>query len=305
MPHPIDYRQLAALDAVMREQGFDKAARSLHITQSAVSQRLAQLEQQLGQRVLSRSQPMTLTPTGERLLRHARQVALLEAELEQALHTQSDSYLTLPVGVNNDTLATWFIGALAPLLAAESRLLLHVHVDDQTRTFDMMRSGSVIGCVSSQRATLAGAEAVPLGAMRYSCAATPDFVARHLPHGLTADALPRTPAVLFFHDDPLHYQFLAQYFPGFDSPFPFHLIPSSHEFVNVVRAGAGFGLMPEIQIAGPLARGELVDLTPGAPLDMPLYWHHWTLESPLAVRLSNTLQDGARRLLRPPSPNPA
>jgi LysR family transcriptional regulator (chromosome initiation inhibitor) len=35
-----DYKLLKALDAVLRDQSFDKAAKRLHITQSAISQRI-------------------------------------------------------------------------------------------------------------------------------------------------------------------------------------------------------------------------------------------------------------------------
>ena len=44
----LDFRQLAALAAIVEEQSFDKAAQKLHVTQSAVSQRLKQLEDKLG-----------------------------------------------------------------------------------------------------------------------------------------------------------------------------------------------------------------------------------------------------------------
>lgn len=44
-----DYRTLQALDAVIRERGFERAAQKLCITQSAVSQRIKQLENMFGQ----------------------------------------------------------------------------------------------------------------------------------------------------------------------------------------------------------------------------------------------------------------
>ena len=44
----IDYKLLKALDAVVIEQNFERAANRLHITQSAISQRIKLLETQLG-----------------------------------------------------------------------------------------------------------------------------------------------------------------------------------------------------------------------------------------------------------------
>ena len=49
-----DYRTLQALDAVIRERGFERAAQKLCITQSAVSQRIKQLENMFGQPLLVR-----------------------------------------------------------------------------------------------------------------------------------------------------------------------------------------------------------------------------------------------------------
>jgi LysR family transcriptional regulator (chromosome initiation inhibitor) len=292
----LDYKHLAALDAVVREQSFDKAARSLHISQSAVSQRLAQLELQLGQRVLTRALPMTPTPTGEHLLCHARQVAMLESELERKLSEDAEGFIVLAVAVSNDTLG-WFVRTCMSWMPQEPRTLLHVYMDDESRTQSMMRTGSVLGCVSQQPHALPGSDVTELGAMRFYCVATPDFAARYFPQGLSNQALEQAPTVMFCQDDPLHYQFLRLSNPGFDAMFPFHLIPSLNEFVEVIRAGAGFGLVSGLLIGERLASGELVDLTPQIDFRLPLYWHHWAMESPLISRLSATLVQQAKRLL--------
>ena len=292
----IDYKHLAALDAVVREQSFDKAARTLHISQSAISQRLAQLELQLGQRVLTRTLPMTPTPSGEHLLCHARQVAMLESELERKLGEDAEGFIVLAVAVSNDTLA-WFVHTCMSWIPSEPRTLLHVYMDDESRTQTMMRTGSVLGCVSQQTNALPGSEVTELGAMRFYCAATPDFAARYFPQGLTDAALEAAPAVMVCQDDPLHYLFLKQSNPGFDAVFPFHLIPSINEFVDVIGAGAGFGLISGLLIGDRLERGELVDLTPHIDFRLPLYWHRWAMESPLITRLTHALVEQARLLL--------
>ena len=81
----LDYKLLRALDAVLQEQNFDRAAKSLHITQSAISQRIKQLEQQFAEPLLIRSQPLQATPLGQKLLAHYRQVHQLELELAGGL----------------------------------------------------------------------------------------------------------------------------------------------------------------------------------------------------------------------------
>ena len=77
----LDYKLLLALDAVMQEQNFERAAQRLHITQSAISQRIKQLEQQFAEPLVIRSQPLQATALGQKLLAHYRQVRQLELEL--------------------------------------------------------------------------------------------------------------------------------------------------------------------------------------------------------------------------------
>ena len=77
----LDYLGLAALAAVVREGSFERAARKLHVTPSAVSQRIKQLEERTGQVLVQRGTPCTGTEAGRRLCLHLEQVALLENAL--------------------------------------------------------------------------------------------------------------------------------------------------------------------------------------------------------------------------------
>ncbi|HWQ10216.1 MAG TPA: LysR family transcriptional regulator, partial [Holophaga sp.] len=76
----IDYHLVEAFAAVIEERGFVRAAQRLCITQPAVSQKVRQLENQLGRALILRETPPRATPAGARLLRHYRQVTALEDE---------------------------------------------------------------------------------------------------------------------------------------------------------------------------------------------------------------------------------
>ncbi len=307
-----DPKCLSALMAVAEEGGFERAARRLNLTQSAVSQRIRQLEEQAGQPVLARTQPPRPTPVGQALLRHARRLALLEEELNQELARELGDgadqgqdgdqrpWRTLALAVNADTLATWLPGAVLPLLAEGGlarRLALDLRVDDQERTHDMLRRGEVAGCVSTRPNPMQGCRVQPLGVMRYHCCASPDFAARFFPDGLSHAGAALAPAVVFNRDDAVHDTFLASRLGVSPEGAPRHHVPDSWRFVDFVLAGAGYGLVPRLQAGEHLRAGRLVDLAPEAPLPVPLFWHCWNVPSRLLDDLGAALGRAAQREL--------
>jgi DNA-binding transcriptional LysR family regulator len=177
----LDYSALAALAAVVREGSFDRAARALHVTPSAISQRIRGLEERMGCALVVRAQPCRATDTGRRLCQHMDRVQLLEHELHGALPALAADGMTrapLPIAVNADSLATWLAPAIARF-AAQAPVLLDVAVDDQDHTGEWLRSGAVLAAVSSAAHPAAGCNSRPLGAMRYVAAASPAFVRAH------------------------------------------------------------------------------------------------------------------------------
>ena len=141
----LDYKLLDALQAVLAEGSFEKAARVLCITPSAVSQRIRQLEERFGQMLLVRSTPVRATTAGHRLLRHVRQVGVLEGELESELTEEAgDGWMTLPIAVNADSLASWFLDAVTDV-ALRERLLMQMTLDDEGHTLTLLKNGDVIG----------------------------------------------------------------------------------------------------------------------------------------------------------------
>jgi LysR family transcriptional regulator, chromosome initiation inhibitor len=81
----LDYPALRAVAAVVQTGGFEKAARILNVTPSAVSQRVKQLEELLGTVLIERGSPCVATEHGEWLCRHMDNVGMLEGELFEQL----------------------------------------------------------------------------------------------------------------------------------------------------------------------------------------------------------------------------
>lgn len=291
-----DYKLLAALAAVVEQAGFDRAAQTLGLSQSAVSQRIKLLEARLGQPVLLRASPPKPTEVGRRLLNHIQQVRLLERDLQAQVPQLDEDHLPerLRIALNSDSLATWWADAIAPFCAARGVVIDHV-LEDQDVGLKRMRAGEVAACVCSVERPLAGARSQFLGAMRYRALASPAFVSRHLEGEPPASALLRVPAIVFGPDDQLQHRYLASL--GLSGPFSHHLCPSSEGFVRLIQSGLGWGLVPELQVQQLLQCGALVDVYAGSPIDVPLYWHHWRNGGELLGELTRQLTHSASQWL--------
>jgi len=293
-----DYKLLAALAAVVEQGGFERAAQALGLSQSAVSQRVKLLEARVGQPVLVRAAPPAPTEIGTRLLNHVQQVRLLERDLQAQVPALDEGGLPerLRIAINADSLATWWAPAVADYCSSH-RVLMDLVVEDQEVGLKRMRAGEVAGCICAAERPVAGARSLALGAMRYRALASPGFVARHFSRGVTAEALLNAPSIVYGPDDQLQHRYLAAL--GIQGAFPHHLCPSSEGFVRLSQAGLGWGLVPEHQVEGELARGELVELIPQRPIDVPLYWHHWRHGGELLASLTDHLaRAGGRWLVR-------
>lgn len=301
----LDYKLLEALALVVLEGGFDKAAKALHLTQSAVSQRVRLLEERIGKPLLMRGGVPQPTEAGRALLRHHRQVRLLEEDLAGGLEPDAGAFRTLPLAVNADSLSIWFLDALTPLVR-ERRILLDLVVDDQERTHALLAQGEVAGCLSTRDQPLRGTRCTRLGTMPYLCCAAPDFAAGWLGQGLGADdaeiaaQAAQAPAVLFNRKDEVHDAFLCREWGCRTEdlpPYPRHYVPSSEKFVDAVRSGLAYGMIPRPQAAPLLASGELLDLAEGRSLPVRLYWHQWDLDSELMAAVLRALLQGAATAL--------
>lgn len=286
----IDYRLLQALAAVFEQGGFEKAAQALHLTQSAVSQRIKQLESQLGQPLLFRSTPPKPTLMGERLLNHLQQVKQMEASLGLAIDPED---LIIRITVNADSLATWLPESL--IIEEYQNLRFDISVEDQAVGLRRMKQGEVMACLCDSAIPVNGGACIALGTMRYRALASPDFIERLNLQVLDTQRLLYAPCLVYSRDDALQHRFMAAMTGA--EPKTIHLLPSSEGFVKAALAGLGFGMMPELQVKDLIDNGQLVDVVPGYAQDISLYWHFWQAESPVMAQVRQSVIKAAQRHL--------
>lgn len=265
--------QLRALAAVVDYETFEAAAGELRLTPSAVSQRIKALERSVGSVLVRRLKPVRPTPAGEQLLRSARQLLLLADEAALTLRGSEAERLRVPIVANADSIATWLPPALRDI-ALGGRVALELLRDDEHLTADLLRSGDAVAAVTADPRPVQGCSVKPLGTMVYRAKASKRFVKRWFPDGPTPEALAVAPVMQYDRKDSHQLALLARVAP--DATPPQHFIPDSVQYVESVRAGLGWGMVPDQQDPA----GSLVELDPDWSESLRLYWQVWTLDSP-------------------------
>jgi LysR family transcriptional regulator (chromosome initiation inhibitor) len=297
---PLEY--MRTLLAVVDEGTFDAAAAALHVTPSAVSQRIKALEQRTGSVLLLRAKPVRPTEAGQVVVRFARQLDRLEHDVRVDLGmTGNDEHTTVPIAVNADSLATWFLPALARV-PDELRISFELLRDDEHTSTALLREGLVMAAVTSSPDPVQGCSVRPLGKMRYLPVASPEFLARRLPDWPEPPlrrVIGTLPVVVFDRTDSLQDRFARALTRGRPAGQVRHYVPSSEGYADALLAGMGWGLLPTGQAAAHLAAGRLVLLDPKRRVEVPLFWQQWKLDSPALSAVATAVTETAAEALRP------
>jgi LysR family transcriptional regulator (chromosome initiation inhibitor) len=269
---------------------FDAAAERLHVTPSAISQRIKALEQRAGQVLVVREKPCTATAAGVPLLRLAVQTALLEVEALAEMGGNEGTAARIAVAVNADSMATWFTGVFTVL----EDVLFDIRIEDQDHSARLLREGVVMGAVTTERSPVPGCRVQPLGVMRYVPVASPAYIKRYLAEGFAARAVAEAPSLAWNRDDALQDMLVRKVFRR-DITRPQHFVPTAEGFSAAVRAGLGWGMFPD-GLAAPRPRDGSFVRVSDARLDVPLYWQCWKLNSPLVQAVTDAVDTAAASL---------
>lgn len=269
-----DYDALSVLSAVVRSGSFEAAAKSMNVTQSAISQRIKQLEQKFGAILILRGRPCVATEEGVLLCRHLEEVQLLEHDLREHLAARGKSAARVPVSVrisvNSDSLATWF-PEVVDRSANELNLRLEVIPEDQDFTAERLRSGDALAIVTSSPDTVPGCRSIELGVMEYMAVASPAFLERHLSGKVDIKSIASAPSIQFDRKDTLPMQWVESAF-GQAAQLSAHQMPSYEGHLQCCLQSIGWAMMPTMTVGPMVEAGRLTELIPGVRLAMPLFW---------------------------------
>ncbi len=295
---PVGLRTLAV---AVRLGTFEAAARDLHVTPSAVSQRIKALETRIGRVLLHRVKPLVPTDAGHVLVRLAAQTELLErealAELVGEVGEEDDvPWTSVPIAVNADAMFRWLVEVLAEV-QSRHRVTFEVRRDDQSRTAELLRQGEVMAAITAEPQPVPGCRVVRLGRLAYRAVATPTFYERWFTQGVRAATLAEAPIVVFDRHDTLQHDFIRKVTRRHLAP-PATYLPSVREFDSAVRLGLGWGLIADRDVRAEIEDGSMRELVPGRRVEVPLFWQHWKLGAAVVEDLTDTITSEARRRLR-------
>ncbi|KJZ16272.1 hypothetical protein TW85_00390 [Marinomonas sp. S3726] len=283
----MDYKAIECLRQVVESQGFEKAGEALGLTQSAVSQKIKRLEQSYNSVLLIREKPLRLTDLGKKLNMHFIKVQLMEQALIQESYGDK-SLQCLPIAINNDSLATWFIEVISDFSKEKSRRL-QTKVADQSQTRDLLKKGEVVAALSDVGSCVAGGQSLYLGTMEYILAASPEFVHQYLGEKYSPKDIHHVPALIFDESDQLWSSYQNEVLGLKEHAGPSHWLPSTQGFVHMLLSHSVCALVPRIQVKQELKDKSLVELFPNKVLKVPLYWHWCGLDSDILNELTDTV----------------
>ncbi|QLR43251.1 ArgP/LysG family DNA-binding transcriptional regulator [Enterobacter sp. RHBSTW-00994] len=290
----LNYSFLETFMAIIRSGSFELASRKLHITPSAVSQRIRVLEEEVGQVLIIRGSPCQPSQAGMELYQYAEKIELLEKDF---FAVQEKKYQgKAVVAVNADSVDGWFLSAINTAFR-EQNIVFDVRIEDQDYSATLLQKGEVMAAVSADPTLVQGCKVEYLGTMRYKAYASVDYYAEYFRDGISEKTLKNAPVIMFNHKDDLQNKFIRKVISCDIEP-PSQYIPSTSAYLHAVLRGLGWGMLPE-HLSEPFRdKGILVEIAEGNPVDTRLYWHRWSLKLTLLERLSECVHVAAREALR-------
>ncbi len=286
----IDFSQMQALEAVYKEASFQRAADKLFITQSAVSQRIRAFENTVGQPLLIRTTPPTLTSLGQKYISVFEQIKALMHPLQETEQIQKTK---VSIASNTECFDMWFNQCLIELSKIED-VLFDVHLHDQEHTLQLLKDAKVLACISSEERPIQGCTVYKLKEQRYVCVAHKEYFKKYgLAHG-AKDKILKLTTTTYNSLDMIHDNFLkALYKTKKVPPYLAHTVPSVTGMLQHIQEQSVFAVMPIEMVEEKIKAGEFVNLFPHVKIKSGLYWHTVQTDIPILKKLTRKIMERA------------
>jgi DNA-binding transcriptional LysR family regulator len=255
---PMELSQLEVFLAVAREGRFSRAAEKLHRTQSAVSQTIHKLEEELGESLFDRSsREGVLTDAGQTLHEYAERLVNLRREATESLSDLRELQKGKLVIAANEFTSLYLLPVLAefrrlhPMIKITVQRSLGSHIPG-----DVLRYGAELGVLSyaPQEPNL---HSVVVYLDELVFVVPPDHPLASSPQ-VSISQLGAESFVAHIVSSPYREKVL-QSFKTHKTPLHMDLeLPTLQAIKQFVALGNGVAFVPEISVETELARGELI-----------------------------------------------
>ena len=253
---------------------FTQAASELGITQSALSQRIARLEEELGTSLFVRDPSgIQLTPAGQELMRYCQLRQQLEQESVQSIRGLEEKGLSgvVRIGGFSSIIRSAVMPALKSLLSENPQLRLQVFTREMDELPGMLKSGEVDYMIHYGEVVRREFESEPLGVERNVLVEKPGY---------------KGPDIFLDHDE--NDQTTVKYLKkaGFKKEFQRRYLDDVYGLIDGVKLGWGRAVIPQHLIKN--EKGVKV-VKQSTHLDFPVRLHY--LKQPFYSRLHQELME--------------
>ena len=284
----LEVRHLRLVRAIAGEGSVTRAATRLHLSQSAVSHQLLDLERDLGTRLFDRvGKRMVVTPSGTRLLTGAERVLGDLAAIERDLHDlRGDARVPLRVTTSCYTSYHWLPKALAKFAATHPRIDLDIVLEATRRAEEALAADEIDLAIVTEPPQGPSWSSTPIVSGELVAALSPKHEVFARKRGRT-DAFLKwgdlRGAMLLVHDigevlySKLEFavreSWLRESGERLGSPFTLQKIPLTEALVELARARAGVAIVDRWTVEPYVGRDlVLVPLIPRAPRTFHAVW---------------------------------
>lgn len=258
---------LIAFMAIVRHGTVHAAAAELHLTQTAVTQRIRALERNLRTSLFLRSRKgMKLTQEGEALLRYCKGAADLEGQaLSQISGAGSEQSIHVTVAGPTSVMTSRVVDQCVALYSQWPGLYLHFIVSDATDRLALVRSGRTSAAIVPPEQVPNEMDSKTLKPDKYVLVATSKWRRRKL-----VDILEEERVIDFDESDSTTLNYLKKFALISRLKKSRLYVNSNEAIINLFCQGVGFGTLTQ-EIAKPfLNSGELITLNSGSVMEDPL-----------------------------------
>lgn len=252
---------LEAFLAVSQTLNFTKAAETLHITQSALSQRIINLEEELATTLFIRDRSgLKLTETAIKLLHYCKIKNNLEEEFIHSLRSQNSNELAghVRIGGFSSVMASLVVPALVSLATEHEKVKIQTFTREVDELFAMLMRGEIDYMILDDRFEKDNLERILLG---------------HEINFLVQNPRCRSEHIYLDHDE--NDQVTFAYFKKHKikpEKFERHYLDDVYGLISGVKAGLGRAVLPSHLIKG---QKDIVKVDAKYSLEMPVYLYYY------------------------------